>query len=290
MGLSLTLAESLKLTNDTLQSGVIEILGEESKILAVLPFMNIQGSGYTYTVQKAVPEVKFRGIGEGYTPSETKLDQRTESLMILGDEAIVDTFQAQVYSDTNDLMAIEVGLRTKALAHTYEKTFISGDTKKDAKAFNGLAVRVGKDQKVEGTGVLADDIDNALDKIKGSADALIMSKTTRRNFVSENRKYITWARNEFGVKIAQYGDIDILDVEDEILPEVGAVYAVKLGVKEAVCGLQNGGITVTPLGQMESAPQLKTRIEWFTGLAVFDDKALAKVEPAAKATEKAAAK
>lgn len=279
MTLTLSLAESLKLTNDTLQAGVIEILGQESKVLSALPFMNIQGSGYTYTVQKAIPETKFRTVGEAYTPTETTLEQRTESLMILGDEAIVDTFQAQVYSDINDLMAIEVALKTKALAYAYEKTFVTGDTSKNAKAFNGLAKRVDKKQTLEGTGKLATDIDAGIDAIKGTPNALIMSKSVRRKFVSDYRNYITWNRNEFGVKLASYGEIPILDLEDEVMgAEKDSVYVVRFGVKDGVCGLQNGGINVTPLGQMESAPQLKTRIEWFTGLAVFDDKSVAKIK------------
>lgn len=282
MALTLTLAESLKLTTNTLQAGVIETLAKESKILAVLPFMNVQGSGYSYNVETGLSEAKFREVGAAIVAGTVAFKQRTEALKILGDEAIIDKFQIQTYGDKNDLMALEVGLKVKAMGNKYEKTFISGDSSKVATEFDGIEKRLIADQRVAGTDVIADDVDALLDKIQGDTDALIMNKTTRRKFVADNRKYITWNRNEFGVNLASYGGIDILDLEDEVLKENGAIYAVQFGAKSGVCGLQNGGIQVTTIGEMEAAPQIKTRIEWYTGLAVFNDKTIAKITPAVK--------
>lgn len=280
MALTLTLADSLKLTTDTLQAGVIETLATESKLLAELPFMNIQGSGYSYNVETDLSEVKFRDIGEAIVPGQVGLETRTEALKILADEAIVDTFQVAVYSNINDLMAIEVQLKTKALAHKFEKTFISGDSEVNSKEFDGIDKRVIADQKIEGTAVIADDVDTLLDLIQGTASALLMNKKTRRKFVAENRSYITYTQNKFGAKLAMYGDTPIIDVEDEVLAAEGVIYAVRFGAKEAVCGLQNGSVQVKALGESDAAPQFKTRIEWFCGLAVFNDKTIAKREAA----------
>lgn len=278
MALTMTLADSLQLTTDTLQAGVIETLATESKILAELPFMNIQGSGYTYNVEDELSDVKFRAVGEVIVPGHSGYETRTEALKILSDEAIVDTFQVAVYSNANDLMAIEIALKSKAIAHKFEKSFISGDTTTNPKEFDGLEKRVKTDQKVTATTVMVDDVDTLLDLIQGSASALIMNKKTRRAFVAENRKFITYTQNKFGARLAVYGDTPIIDVEDEVLKDFGTIYAVRFGAKEAVCGLQNGGIQVKPLGESDSAPQYKTRIEWFVGMAVFNDKTVAKRE------------
>ena len=51
---------------------VVETLATESKILAVLPFMNIQGSGYTYNVEKTLSDTQFRAVGEAITPGHAE--------------------------------------------------------------------------------------------------------------------------------------------------------------------------------------------------------------------------
>ena len=289
MALTMTLADSLKLTTDTLQAGVIETLATESKILAVLPFMNVQGSGYTYNVETELSDTKFRAVGEEIVAGSAGYETRTEALKILGDEAIIDTFQIAVYGNVNDLMALEVELKSKAIAHKFEKTFISGNSETNVKEFDGIDKRIKPDQvvdfteykeKVDGVDVVgyATAMDELIDKVLGTPSALIMNKSTRREVVANFRKYITYSTNEFGKQLAMYDGVPILDVEDEVLPTKNTIYAVRFAVKEAVCGLQNGGIQVKALGEVDNAPQLKTRIEWFVGLAVFNDKAIAKAK------------
>ena len=134
----LTLKESLDMTNDKLQAGVIETLATESKLLAVLPFMTIEGGGYSYNVETGLPDVGFRGLNEAYTPSNATRERKTEHLVILGGEAVVDSFQVEVHSDINNLLAIETALKAKAIANKFEKTFISGDADEDVNALTVL--------------------------------------------------------------------------------------------------------------------------------------------------------
>lgn len=275
MALTMTLADSLKLTTDTLQSGVIETLATESKILAVLPFMDIQGSGYTYNVETELSDTAFREVGEAITPGHANWETRTEALKILGDEAVIDTFQIATYGNVTDLMALEVGLKTKAMAHKFEKTFVSGDSVEDSKEFDGIAKRVVDSQRATKEGITSESVDELIDLIQGNASAIIMNKNARREFTAKYRNFITYSRNEFGVQLAEYGGVPIIDVEKEVLDDDNVAYAVKFAPKEGVCGLQNGSVQVKPLGEVDNAPQMKTRIEWFVGLAVFNDRALA---------------
>ena len=122
----ISLAQSARMTNDVLQAGVIEVLATESKLLQLLPFMNVQGSGYTYNIEKNLGNAQFRKVNGGYNYGAIETIPVTERIVILGDEAIVDTYQIAVESDVNNLMAIEVALRTKAIAHKFEKCFIDG--------------------------------------------------------------------------------------------------------------------------------------------------------------------
>lgn len=55
---------------------------------------------------------------------------------------------------------------------------------------------------------------------------------------------------------------------------------VKFGRDESdggVTGLTNGGVQVRDLGELDSKPVFRTRLEFYTGLAVFGGKAAARV-------------
>lgn len=293
----ISLAQSARMTNDVLQAGVIEVLATESKLLQLLPFMNVQGSGYTYNIEKNLGNAQFRKVNGGYTYGAIETIPVTERIVILGDEAIVDTYQIAVESDVNNLMAIEVALRTKAIAHKFEKCFINGGTATDAgvpseakaNEFVGILTRYTEAtpanipaealplytaQVITKTEDLIGDLDTLLDMVAGGADALIMNKKTRRQLTAKGRAFCEYRQGEFGTQFLQYGGVDVVDLDGELLAD-DIIIAAKFGAKEAVCGLQNGGVRVTALGEMESQPQLKTRIEWFVGLAVFNPKAVA---------------
>lgn len=293
----ISLAQSARMTNDVLQAGVIEVLATESKLLQLLPFMNVQGSGYTYNIEKNLGNAQFRKVNGGYNYGAIETIPVTERIVILGDEAIVDTYQIAVESDVNNLMAIEVALRTKAIAHKFEKCFIDGGKATDAgvpsetkaNEFVGILTRYTEAtpanipaealplytaQVITKTEDLIGDLDTLLDMVAGGADALIMNKKTRRQLTAKGRAFCEYRQGEFGTQFLQYGGVDVVDIDGELLAD-DIIIAVKFGAKEAVCGLQNGGVRVTALGEMESQPQLKTRIEWFVGLAVFNPKAVA---------------
>lgn len=294
----ISLAQSARMTNDVLQAGVIEVLATESKLLQLLPFMNVQGSGYTYNIEKNLGSAQFRKVNGGYTIAEIETIPVTERIVILGDEAVVDTYQIAVESDINNLMAIEVALRTKAIAHKFEKCFINGGSKSTtagvpsetvANEFVGIlpryteptpanipadALPLFQAQVIEKSDDLISDLDTLLDMVVGGADCLIMNKKTRRQLTAKGRAFCEYRQGEFGTQFVQYGGVDIVDVDGELLAD-DVIIAAKFGAKEAVCGLQNGGVRVTALGEMESQPQLKTRIEWFVGLAVFNPKTVA---------------
>ena len=293
----ISLAQSARMTNDVLQAGVIEVLATESKLLQLLPFMNVQGSGYTYNIEKNLGNAQFRKVNGGYNYGAIETIPVTERIVILGDEAIVDTYQIAVESDINNLMAIEVALRTKAIAHKFEKCFIDGGkaagsgvpSESVANEFVGILTRYTETapanipsnalslfqaQVITKTDDLISDLDTLLDMVAGGADCLIMNKKTRRQVTAKGRAFCDYRQGEFGTQFVQYGGVDIADVDGDLLAD-DIVIAVKFGAKEAVCGLQNGGVRVTALGEMESQPQVKTRIEWFVGLAVFNPKAVA---------------
>ncbi|MED4619424.1 major capsid protein, partial [Priestia megaterium] len=213
----ITINQSADLTNDQLQAGVIETMATESKLLSVLPFMSVEGHGYSYNVEKSLAGVGFRKENTAYNTEAPQTERRTEYLTILGGEALIDSFQMEVHSNINDLMAVQVALTAKSIAHKYEKTFLNGDVASDSNSFNGLIKRATLANKTIPKGDLVGDLDVMLDEIQGGADALIMNKATRRALTAVARDHITYRTNEFGVQVAQFGGVDIIDVEAELL-------------------------------------------------------------------------
>lgn len=273
----ITLSQSLELTNDELQRGVIETMATESKLLSVLPFLTIEGAGYSYNVEKSMAGVEFRAVNKAYNTEAPVTERNTEHLVILGGEAVVDSFQAEVHSNVNDLMAVETALTTKAIVNKFTQTFLNGDAAVDANAFDGLIKRVEDKQIIDrdAEGGIVADLDVLLDTVQGGADALIMNKKTRRELTGAARTNVTYRTNEFGVQVAQFGGVDIIDVDSELL-KGDAILAVRFGAHEAVAGLQSkSGVNVRSLGELGATPQLKTRIEWFVGMAVFNPQTVA---------------
>src|SRR5690606_1735767 len=126
---------------------------------------------------------------------------------------------------------------------------------------------------------------------------LMMNKTMARRISAAARDtsvggFVTYEKNQFGQRIMLYNDIPILAIEDSlgednVLPFTEAnpgggsaastsIYCVSLG-DGMLQGIQNGGMDVRDLGEGEDAPQMKTRIEWYSGFTIFHGRAAARL-------------
>lgn len=285
--MALLLEQAKLYTSDTLQAGVIETIARESAVLEMLPFMEISGNSYRYNLEKALPTVAFRDVNNGYTASEGEIEYGQESLVILGGDVDVDRFLVQTKGDINNIRAIQTQMKAKAVANTYTHTFFKGDAIENAKEFDGLDKRLAGTEQViapmNGEGKLEIlDLNALLDAVEGGADVMYMSKKMRREiqklFINQSH-YIQVGRDEFGRVVEMFGDVQIRTVSDQILTGTD-IYAVKFGAMSHVAGLTNGGVNVRDLGELDSLPVFRTRIEFYCGLAVFNPKAVAKLEGA----------
>jgi hypothetical protein len=122
---------------------------------------------------------------------------------------------------------------------------------------------------------------------------LIMSKAMRRRLTAAARNtsvggFISWDKDSFGRKIAQYNDLPILIMDtdndgNQILgfSEVGytgstatatSIYCVSFG-EDKLGGIQNGPIDVRDLGELQTKPAKRSRVEWYPGIAVWHGRA-----------------
>lgn len=295
---AVTLSEAAKLSQDDLQRGVVETFVLESVVLDRLPLIPIEGNAYAYNEELTLPGIAFRAVNAAYTESTGTVNPKSESLAILGGDADVDKFIVQTRGNLTDQRATQTKLKVKAAVYSFQDSFINGDTGVDANAFDGLKTRLTGAQVIaaatnglqvitDGHGFL-DKVDEMIDAVKGTPDALYMNKAVKRQMASSARRlgFYDRARDEFGRPTEYYNGILMEDIGDtaagaQVLPQsetqgtntdAASIYAVKFGEDEseqAVSGLTNGGIMVEDLGEISAKPVYRTRIEFYCGIAVF---------------------
>lgn len=289
----LTLAEASKLSQDMLLKGVVETIIDESTVLRYLPFVQVVGNSLRYNQELALGNVDFYSVGDTWAESAMTVSERTAQLAILGGDADVDAFLQQTYSDPNNLRALMVAAKAKSLANKFNDTFFNGDSAANPKQFDGLKkLSAGTRTMAKGVdGVQLDlgQLDELIDMIKpGLPDVLFMSKKTRRTLSNLRRTsgtVLETSTDSFGRRVLTYDGIPV-EVDDHIADnevqgastDCSSIYAVQFGFQTGLCGLENGGIQVQPLGALETKDAWRTRIKWYTGLALFRDVALARLE------------
>ncbi|GGZ12299.1 hypothetical protein GCM10010387_00190 [Streptomyces inusitatus] len=305
--MALTLIESAKLTLDDLQRGVIEVFVQESPILDRLPLISFEGSAFAYNEESTLPGVSFRAVNEAYPESTGTLNQRIETLAILGGDSDVDRFIAKTRGNLNDQRAIQEMLKIKAASIHFSDQFFNGDIQVNPKGFDGLRKRLIGRQVLDakGVGPIANghEFFDALDRltasvrgIDGSNGALYMNgeliARIRSGFRRLGGSELLMSDIQ-GKRTTLWNGIPLLDVGQkldgtDILPltagtggkETGDIYAVRFGKTEAdsaVSGLTNGGIQATDLGEAHDKPVYRTRIEFYCGIAMFGGKAAARL-------------
>lgn len=297
--MALTLVEASKLSQDTLQRGVIETFARTSSVLELLPFMDIAGNAYAYNVEGALPGIGFRDVNEGYTESTGVINPASERLYIAGGDVDVDRFIIQTRSNINDVRAIHTEMKAKALALAITNQFFNGDQAVDPKGFDGLKKRLTGKQVIEagtdGAPLTITMLDELIDAVEGEPDVIFCSKAMRREIkkvLQNHNGYSESSYDAFGRPVMTYGGIPIRVVEtdqagNEILGfnetqgtanNTASIYAVKFGPEQYVSGLQNGGVSVRDLGELADKPVFRTRIEWYVGMAVFHPRAAARLK------------
>ncbi len=288
--MSLTLVEAAKRSQNPIQSAIIEMYAMNSDILMALPFDDIEGNALRYNREETLPGVGFRGINESYTESTGVLNPQVEPLVIAGGDLDVDMFILKTMGESH--RSVQENMKVKALALAWTKSFFKGDSTSDPREFDGLQVRLTGNQLLYagttdgGDALSLSKLDQLID-IVDSPTHLVMNKTMRRRLTAAARSttiggFITWDVDAFGRKIARYGDLPILIVDydntnAQILPftEVGytgstatacSIYCVSL-TDGMLTGIQNGGIDARDLGELQTKPAKRTRVEWYAGIA-----------------------
>ena len=278
--MALTKTEAAKLSNDLLLRGVVDTIVKESSVLTVLPFTSVVGNALTYNREATSPAAAFYDVGDTWTEATPTFTQVQATLKILGGDADIDNFLEQTYADTNDLQAEVIAKRAKSIAYLFSDSFYNGDSAVNTKSFDGLKKLLsGTSQEVtagaNGAALSLDTMDQLIDLVTpGKPDALFCSKRTRRKLSSLRRatgNLLETDVDQFGRRALFYDGLPIL-VDDfiqdtETQGSSGAVcssiFAVKFGMDSGLLGLENGGIQIEDVGELETKDATRWRIKWY---------------------------
>ena len=309
--MSLTLLEAAKLeTGDVYRAGVIQLYAGSSDILLNLGFQDIDGNALKYNREAKLPGVGFRGVNESYTESTGIINPQTESLVIAGGDLDVDKFIV----DTMGMgqRTVQEAMKIRALSLSWTRKFIKGDSASDPREMDGLQVRVTGSQRIAagstdgGTALSLAKLDEAIDQCLNPTH-LVMNKAMARRFTQAARNtsvggFITYEQDQLGRRQTRYADLPILTVdldheENAIMPftevsytsgayggtaTASSIYVVSMG-DGGLSGIQNGGIDVRDLGELQTAPKYRTRVEWYPGVAIFNGRSVVRLDSIADA-------
>ncbi len=290
--MALTLAEAAKLSNDVLLAGVIETIIKDSPVLQRMPFIEIVGNGLTYNRELAAPSAGFFDVGDTWTESTPTFTQLTVTLKIMGGDADIDNFLLATRSNLQDLEAAIVQLKAKAVRQLFEQTFVTGDATANPKSFDGLDKLTDAAQSLSmganGGSLTLDKLDELVDQVKGGKpELLLMSRRSRRivtKLARNSGSLMETERDEFGQMLQFYDGIPI-GVSDYISDtqtvgtstDCSTVYGFQMG-EGALSGLTApGSLQVERVGSLETKDATRTRIKWYSSLALFNALKLARI-------------
>lgn len=292
---SVTLAESAKLSQDLLITGIIENIVTVNPIYEVMPFMEIDGNALGYNRENALGDVQFLGVGGTITAkAAATFTAVTSSLTTLLGDAEINGLIEATRSDKQSQTAAQVASKAKSIARQYQDTMINGDG--TSNTFTGLAALIPAGQKIgagaaAGSNLSFDILDQLIDTVKdkdGQVDYMMMPSRTRRSYFALLRALGGAGINETmtlpsGRQVPMYRGVPIF--VNDWMPtnqtqgtSSGICSSIYAGTfddgsgKHGISGLTargHAGIRIENVGTKETADEKIIRVKFYCGFANF---------------------
>lgn len=301
--MAVTLIESAKYhasQGNAFRSGVIELFARNSEILSVLPFTNINGNALAFSQEATSPAAAFRGVNAAYTEGSGVVNPMVEKLFIAGGDLDVDKFLIQTQG--NEVRAQQEAMKIRALARLVSKTVLKGSNATAGTSFDGLQLRCVGDQLIyagttDGGDALAlSKLDQAIHQTENPTHIIMGYPLIRRLSAAQRSAsvggYVTFQPDEFGRQVMFYNGLRVIaagydETGAEILQHnevgytgstatAGSLYVCSIG-DMGFTGIQNGDINAIDLGEQNSKPVLRTRVEWYMGIALMHPRSVTRL-------------
>jgi hypothetical protein len=312
---ALTLAEHLKLTKDPLESGVLKDLLRQFKLFQFLPIKSMPGLQVKGVRWQTLPQISTRRLNGSYSTTSGTTEQLTETAFIYGGEYDVDRILMMDKTVVEDPLVTQRQMHIEAVGYKMSDHFINGDHTVDADGFEGLKKRVanqparmtvnlanaGDSLKVLASTTTMHTFINGLDaaiQYTGAThlfanEAVILGM---RQVLRQLNVLLNQTVDNFDRKFDQYAGATWVDVglkpdlATEVIPtnedpgdagnDATSIYAVRFGGEDGLHGIQLEGTSPTPyrIGELQTQPTIRERIDWAMGLRQKGRYAVARIQ------------
>ena len=160
-----TLAEFSKIETDPLRKSIMDTLLMNTPVMELIPWETIGALSTNIIRIQDLPSVGYRRINGSFGESTGHLEQKAETISILGGNIDTDKAIARAKNTVADARAIQQVMKLKSIAYHFNNRLINGSVVVDADAgdnpgFEGLKVRVNDlyDEGYTGQKISAGDI------------------------------------------------------------------------------------------------------------------------------------
>lgn len=262
---------------EPVQRGVIETFLAANQLLSFLPFETQTSGTYIYDLETAIPSVSFRAVNEAVSEIEGTEARMTETVALYGGDIVTDKFLVQTQGVERHSRDVVKGL--KSFAHNYFAHVGSGAV--GTRGFAGIGTRnsgYGNTVANGGAGgaISLTSLDQAIDSVEGPNRVIFMSRAAKRRISAYARTLgygiLGFTQSALGAQIETYNGLPVIATDplgsSTNFTTVGAsgVIIVASLAPGYITGLQVAPPTATFLGEQDTKPQLKTRVEWYAGL------------------------
>jgi len=300
----MTLAEFILRTRDQLIAGVAEEILTTNPIYTLMPWLGYDGSGISTNREKVLGDADFYGLGDtiaAKTPSEVE-QILYRSTRIIGDAELDGLQLAESSSDINSLMAMEVSSKAKSVGRKIQEGMATGSGTDPA--MNSLHSMIDSSQYVTGgSGDIFNYLDAVGQKVLSKDGQIDWYQVTGRDALKIRTAYralggvpmVEVSSGNRTIQVMEFNGIPIFTNNWLSTTEtaggaaltggtLSSIYAGNFddGTKKIGVGLiyPNGteaGISVNPVGEMETKDQSITRVKAYTNFASFNKVGVARL-------------
>jgi len=298
--MALLRAEAEKLSNNQLIAGVIDQIIERDDLMAVLPFIGVNGKAYVYNRENTLGGAAWLDPNEAISESAATFTEVVAKLRILAGDVDVDKFLQSTMGDTNDQMAVQIAKKAKAVSREFHRTLAKGDATANTKEFDGLpvlAAAAGGTQTVtagaNGNALTLTMLDELVDSVPNGPDVIVMRRGTIRAFrallrATYGTDAVMQQLENFGRPMLTHNGIPIImneflaaDEEQGTNEATASIYALRLNELDGLHGLyggDNAGIVVENIGTVQNKDATRIRLKWYTGLALKSTRSIGRLK------------
>ncbi len=289
--------EAEKLSNNLLEAGIIEEIIDRDDLFSVLPFMRVVGKAYVYNRELTISEASFIDVDDEVPEGAATFEEVIARLSRLAGDVDVDKFLDETMDDHNDQKSVQIASKAKGLARAFQRTLATGDRTVNAKSFDGLQKLVSADRTIvageNGNALTFSMLDELLDAVPLGADAIIMRSGTVRAYrallrASGGIEPAMVMMENFGRPMLTHNGVPI--IVNDFLPanetlgtgeNLCSIYAARFNEADGLHGIYGGptaGIRIEDIGTVQNKDASRTRVKWYSGVALKASHALARVK------------